>query len=175
MSLCAFSFLVPLHGTKFPHRGKEDARYECYALLSVSEPLCHHVFWQLHLLCCWPEHSIPSRLSGAAQLSGTSYSPSVNPGKHGVFSVQEGNCAVLSLGAVTPMQQSVIIPSFTSISRTLREEFASRQKRLYQYIYIDFFSFMTFSNLFLFVHIMHVHVLYWDFIYWAIVIPCTLL
>ena len=35
-----------------------------------------------------------------------------------------------------PEWHPVIIPSFTSIARTLREEFASRQKRLYEYIYI---------------------------------------
>ena len=36
-----------------------------------------------------------------------------------------------------PVWRTVIIPSFTSIALTLREEFANRQKRLYENIYID--------------------------------------
>ena len=50
--------------------------------VSVSDSLCHHEFKQLQLLCCWPDSAIVwSWPSGGAQLSGTSYSPSVNPQK----------------------------------------------------------------------------------------------
>ena len=67
-----------------------------YALLSVSDPLCHGVFWQLHLLCCWPDTAIFSRLSGASQIFETSCLLSINPQKHGVFLCQGGNlCGAL--------------------------------------------------------------------------------
>ena len=117
-----------------------------YALLSVSDPLCHHMFRQQQLLCCWPDSAIVcSWLSGVTQLSGVSYSQSVNPQKHGVFFHQGGK---LPCGALcghgdspsiyplmtVPVRRLVIIPSFTSIACTLRKEFASRQKWLYENI-----------------------------------------
>ena len=50
-----------------------------YALLSVSDPLCHHVFRQLQLLCCWPDSAIISWLSGAAQLSMNLFASMADP------------------------------------------------------------------------------------------------
>ena len=75
------------------------------------------------------------------------YSPSVNPQKHGVIFRQGGkSCGALhgrgDSPSVYPLMTLpvwclVIIPSFTSIACTLREEFSNRQKRLYENIYID--------------------------------------
>ena len=106
--------------------------------LSDSDPPCHSICWQLHLLCHLPESVIISLigLCCASQKSGILL-PSIDPPKtwHRFPWMRQSMWRLLghnNLSSIynldTPVRRPVTIPSFImSIAHTLREEFVSRQ------------------------------------------------
>ena len=97
-------------------------------------------------ICC-AISQIASVIIDSSQFFGTSYTPSINPRKTWcLFRPAVNPCSALlgrgdslSVYPLTtcPVHPPVIILSFTSIARTVQEEFSNRQKRLYVSIDID--------------------------------------